>query len=67
DHRTGTSKYTAPYKKGIFTSYLSPYKGRPAYKDLIDEFLQRLVNRNYGLHTRFLNKLKVYKDSEVTS
>lgn len=63
DHRTGTSKYTAPYKKGLFTSYLSPYKGRPLYKDLIDEFLQRFVNKNYGLHTKFLDELKIHKDN----
>lgn len=67
DHRTGTSKYTAPYKKGIFTSYLSPYNGRPAYKNIIDEFLQRFVNRNYGLHTQFLDELKVYKDTSSSS
>ena len=63
DHRTGTSKYTVPYKKGIFKSYLSPYKGRPLYKDFIDEFLQRFVNNNYGLHTKFLDNLKTYKDA----
>ncbi len=63
DHRTGTSKYTVPYKKGIFKSYLAPYKGRPLYKDFIDEFLQRFVNSNYSLHTQFLDNLKIYKDA----
>ena len=61
DHRTGTSKYALPYRKGPITSYLSPYKGRPAYKDLIDECLQRLVNSNYRLHTKFLCELNIYK------
>ncbi len=63
DHRTGTSKYTVPYKKGIFKSYLTPYKGRPIYKDFIDECLQRFVNSNYGLHTKFLDELKTYRDA----
>ncbi len=62
DHRTGTSKYTLPYQRGWFTSYLSPYRGRPAYKDFIDEFLQRFVNKNYALHTEFLRQLKKYQD-----
>jgi len=64
DHRTGTSKYTIPYRKGLFKSYLAPYDGRPFYKDIIDEVLQRFVNRNYKLHTQFLDTLKQYKDAD---
>ncbi len=61
DHRTGTSKYTIHSKKtGPFTSYLTAYKNRPAYKNLIDEVLQRFVNKNYSLHIDFLEELKTY-------
>ena len=58
DHKTGTSKYMLPKKKAYGNSYLSVYKGRPAYKHLIDEVAQRVVNHNYRLHTQFIDELK---------
>jgi hypothetical protein len=66
DHRTGTSKYALPYTRGILKCYLTPYKGRSASKNLIDELIQRFVTRNFTLHVRFLEDIKSYAPRNST-
>jgi hypothetical protein len=61
DHRTGTSKYSLPRKKGPLTLHLAPYKWRPGLKNVYDEFMQRFFVKEFGLHTKFLDELLRFK------
>jgi hypothetical protein len=63
DHRTGTSKYTLPARRGPFRSYLSPGKHRTSRKDFYDEVAQRFIVRNFGLHARYLRELSDIHES----
>jgi hypothetical protein len=57
DHRTGTSKYALPKRKGPFTVHLAPYKWRPSLKNLYDELMQRFFVKEFSLHVKYLDEL----------
>lgn len=57
DHRTGTSKYALPKRKGPFTVHLAPYKWRPSMKNLYDELMQRFFVKEFSLHVKYLDDL----------
>jgi hypothetical protein len=62
DHRTGTSKYRLPVRKGPFPIHLTPYHWRPLWKNVMDELLQRFVVKNFTRHTGYLAELKKIHD-----
>jgi hypothetical protein len=61
DHRTGTSKYALPVRRGPYTSYLSFYEGRPMIKNLYDEIMQRFFVRGFSRHVRLLEELALVR------
>jgi hypothetical protein len=62
DHRTGTSKYALPVRRGPYTSYLSSYEGRPMIKNLYDEIMQRFFVRDFPRHVSLLEELARVRD-----
>ncbi len=57
DHRTGTSKYSLPRRKGPVSLYLAPYKHRSQKKNIYDELMQRFIIREFRQHIVFLREL----------
>ena len=62
DHRTGTSKYALPKRRGPFRTYLAPGKHRTSKKDTYDEIMQRFIVRDFFLHAHYLRELAEVHD-----
>jgi hypothetical protein len=62
DHRTGTSKYCLPSRKGPFPLHLTPYKWRPRWKNVYDELMQRFLVKGFARHVKYLAELKEIHD-----
>ncbi len=65
DHRTGTSKYALPKRKGPFTVHLTPYRWRPAVKNVYDELMQRFLVKAFRVHVGYLRELAALHDASV--
>jgi hypothetical protein len=63
DHRTGTSKYALPTRKGPLTVHLTPYRWRPAWKNVYDELMQRFMVKEFDVHVGYLRELASVHDA----
>ena len=63
DHRTGTSKYSLPRRKGPLTLHLTPYRWRPAIKNVYDELMQRFLVKEFAIHAGYLRELGAIHDA----
>ncbi len=65
DHRTGSSKYGLPRRKGPFRVHLTPYKYRPSFKNLYDELMQHFFVKEFRTHVGYLEELGAIHDEHL--
>ncbi len=63
DHRTGTSKYALPRRRGPLTVHLAPYRWRSGAKNVYDELMQRFLVTGFREHTGYLRELGALHDA----
>jgi hypothetical protein len=61
DHRTGTSKYALPKRRGPFTVHLAPFQYRPSIKNVYDELMQRFLMQGFRGHVGYLDELDGFR------